>query len=365
MVTHSNLWDIFADGTVGLNWHVDWLGAPGQIPGLEIQAGYANWTPASGHQFTELDSYAAVKIWQDIATIPGKVYELSYAFSARPDTALTNNVLEASAGGNVLATHSADGSGLTNTAWATYTNSFTASEVTTRIQFSDLGTPSDSLGTFLDATSLKCVPPTEEKNACGDGIDNDQDGKIDSEDSDCSPGNDGGGTGDVTPPPPPPSPPAVTGGGAGGNGPPVGSFGAISLGGGGPITPPPSRQVLGASIRSVNYLNDYIFAGRSNNPVEVRKLQVFLNETLGLKLTVNGIYDRFTIAGAYTVTIPNTADTFNFEVFVKPPKQRIRSVMLKIADDSTDAAPSLSLHSIALEADEAPALRQGTANQAI
>ena len=41
-----------------------------------------------------------------------------------------------------------------------------------------------------------------------------------------------------------------------------------------------------------NYLLEYIKLGNSNNPVEVRKLENFLNEFEGEKLVVNGIYER-------------------------------------------------------------------------
>lgn len=79
------------------------------------------------------------------------------------------------------------------------------------------------------------------------------------------------------------------GGGGGGNGPIVGSYG-----GNGPIVP----QVAGASTtNSCYYLYDYLRKDFNNNPVEVKKLQVFLKTLEGFSdLQVTGVYDDATIA---------------------------------------------------------------------
>ncbi len=93
-------------------------------------------------------------------------------------------------------------------------------------------------------------------------------------------GGAGGGGGSGTPP--------SSGGGGGGNGPIVGSFG----GGNGPIVP----QVLGESTSTCYYLHDYLRKDFNNNPVEVRKLQVFLRDFEGhTDLQITEVYDDQTI----------------------------------------------------------------------
>lgn len=90
-------------------------------------------------------------------------------------------------------------------------------------------------------------------------------------------------------------PPACTsncggggGGGGGGNGPIVGSFGGSN----GPIVPP----VVVTPPTSCYYLYDYLRKDFNNNPVEVRKLQVFLRDLEGFtNVQITGVYDDQTI----------------------------------------------------------------------
>jgi uncharacterized repeat protein (TIGR01451 family) len=68
-------------------------------------------------------------------------------------------------------------------------------------------------------------------------------------------------------------------------------------GGNGPIsTAVPSNPVTPVIPNSCNYLIDYLRADFNNNPVEVRKLQVFLRDLEGhSNLQITGIYDAQTI----------------------------------------------------------------------
>ena len=172
----SDGWDIFPSGTAGLGWTVEWRG---DIPAS--WGGYSRPDPAlielhrgvlgpaqEGEQYTELDADwdgpggslsgepASVKIYQDIPTIPGLTYNITYYFSPRPDTTAANNILEFSWDGNVEDTIGGAGSG--SIIWSEHIYNFTASGNTTRLQFTDLGT-ADGLGTFLDNVSVKCVLP--------------------------------------------------------------------------------------------------------------------------------------------------------------------------------------------------------------
>jgi uncharacterized repeat protein (TIGR01451 family) len=81
------------------------------------------------------------------------------------------------------------------------------------------------------------------------------------------------------------NPPACTAN-CGGNGPIVGSYG-----GGGPVAT--STPIAPAACY---YLYDYLKAGWNNNPVEVKKLQVFLRDLEGYDVQITGIYDDQTIA---------------------------------------------------------------------
>lgn len=176
VVSNPEKWNIFPSGTSGLGWTVEWRA---DIPAN--WGGYSRPDPAlqelhrdvlgpayAGDQYAELDTDwdgpggslsgepASVKIYQDIPTIPGLTYNITYYFSPRPNTIAANNVLEFSWDGDVKATTTVAGGGSIN--WSGYNYNFTASGTTTRLQFTDLGT-ADSLGTFLDNVSVKCVLP--------------------------------------------------------------------------------------------------------------------------------------------------------------------------------------------------------------
>jgi len=178
IVSASQLWDIFDSGTANLNWMVEWRS---DIPStwgeqtrpdpahLEIQRGVNGWLPYEGSQYAELDTDwdgpagslnnepASVKIYQDIVTIPGENYNLSFSFSPRPSTPESDNILQIKWNDNILGTPS--GAGLSNTDWSEYNYNFTAQSDVTRLEFADLGT-ANSLGTFVDEVSLRCQPIT-------------------------------------------------------------------------------------------------------------------------------------------------------------------------------------------------------------
>jgi len=59
-------------------------------------------------------------------------------------------------------------------------------------------------------------------------------------------------------------------------------------------TEAPKGEVLGATTCSAIYLNDFLYFGKKNNPEQVKLLQTFLNEELGLKLVVDGKYGKST-----------------------------------------------------------------------
>ena len=177
VVIHAKLWNIFDSGTAGLGWTAEWYDGSTSHSGqarpstayLELHRGVKGWLPYDGQQYAELDTDwdgpdgslsgepASVTIYQDLDTVPGGIYELSFVFSPRPDE--TDNQLEVKWDGAVVDTPSASGTGLSNTKWTAHSYPVTASTATTRLEFTDLSAP-DALGTFLDAVSVTAQPGT-------------------------------------------------------------------------------------------------------------------------------------------------------------------------------------------------------------
>ncbi len=169
VVTDSNKWQIFSSG---IDWSVDWVNPLiSATPSLEFHRGVNGWLPSSGSQYVELDGdtegpdgsvsgeSASTMIYQNIKTIPGKTYKLTFDFSPRPNTDDTQNILGVVWGGEEKSPISAVGG--SQTTWVPYSFDFTATTSLTTLIFKDLG-KSDSLGTFLDNVSLTCQNEPED-----------------------------------------------------------------------------------------------------------------------------------------------------------------------------------------------------------
>ncbi len=163
VVTNGANWDVFPSVS---EWSIGWMnpaGAPA-TPVLELHRGVLG---AAAHleQYTELDGDyygpsnpgqgGSTKIWQDIATIPGKNYELKFAFSPRPNTSLADNVLGVIWGGDDVSGTPISEAGTGSMNWSDKTFTLTATTSLTRIQFEDRGTQ-NGLGTLLDNVRLSC-----------------------------------------------------------------------------------------------------------------------------------------------------------------------------------------------------------------
>jgi peptidoglycan hydrolase-like protein with peptidoglycan-binding domain len=156
-------WDIISFTHTALKWLGDWVTPQeGGRLGLEIQNHVAG-SPAEGNQHAELDGDHPTKIWQNIPTISGNDYALSFKYSPRPGTALGNNVLEVRKDGVALGSQISRGSTAEDTEWTTETRSFTATGASTKIEFADVSATDDSLGTYLDDMKLSCVGPHVKK----------------------------------------------------------------------------------------------------------------------------------------------------------------------------------------------------------
>jgi cysteine-rich repeat protein len=204
LVTASDKWDIFPNGTPNFGWNVEWVGDQATYNGhtrplianLELQRGV--YTPAEGEQYAELDSDwegptstlngepSSARIYQDIPTVPGKKYTVSFKLSPRPGESATENVLEVRWNGAVIDTITADGSIASNTAWQRHAYNVTATGPSSRIEFADKGVE-NGVGMLLDDTGVICDVPKEPR--CGDGIvtapESCDDGNIDNGDG-CS-----------------------------------------------------------------------------------------------------------------------------------------------------------------------------------
>jgi len=137
----------------------------GAEPVLEIDRNGAfgsNSIAADGQQWAELYSRRPVTIYQDIATVAGQKYTLSFDVGSRPSTAPADNLLGLSIGGGPLQNFSPlvpSTNGTIN--WLTNEVSFIASSPLTRLAFSDQGTPINGQGTLLDNVSVTAAPVPE------------------------------------------------------------------------------------------------------------------------------------------------------------------------------------------------------------
>lgn len=157
-------YDIIADSNPLLAWLVAWTSLEdGGRLGLEIQDHVAgNPAVGSGDQFAELDGDHPVTISQEVATVPGQQYELSFKYSPRAGRTAADNEITVKADGSVLgAVLSADGNTDGTTNWNDYFRTFTAADASTLIEFTDTGTDT-SYGGYLDDVSLHCVVPVED-----------------------------------------------------------------------------------------------------------------------------------------------------------------------------------------------------------
>ncbi len=129
-----------------------WQLLPGSQSGIEVQNNVAG-SPLSGQQFVELDGTGVSGIYQDLTTVVGQVYKLTFAFSARPGVA--DNKLNVLWGGVPVAALLANGTGVGDTQWQTFSYDVMATSTNTRLSFDNFGEQADSLGSYLDAVSVQ------------------------------------------------------------------------------------------------------------------------------------------------------------------------------------------------------------------
>ena len=129
-------------------------------PGIEIQHGVV--TPADdGFQLVELDSddgngHGNSSMLQEIDTIIGKSYNLSFAYMDRPSTLAATNGIDVYWNNNLL-THISGG---IYNAWTTLNYTLAGFGSNTRLVFLASGN-SDTFGGFLDHVSMTTAPVPE------------------------------------------------------------------------------------------------------------------------------------------------------------------------------------------------------------
>ncbi len=115
---------------------------------------------ADGDQHLELDSDGddpASAIEQEVSTIPGQYYELTFAWSPRPDEDATDSkaVLTAESNGGTILTDTIE-TGYGDIHWQYKTYGFTADDSKTTIRFSHDG-PVNTYGGLIDDVQLHCA----------------------------------------------------------------------------------------------------------------------------------------------------------------------------------------------------------------
>lgn len=128
--------------------------------------------------------------------------------------------------------------------------------------------------------------PENTYGLCTDGVDNDNNTLSDAADPSCA-----GVQAPTTPTTPTTTPTAV--GPIGGGGSSGGSSGGTGITVGTPISATGTTETVGMCKLMIN---SYMGIGRKNNKVDVIRLQAFLNQNLGTKLKVDGIFGKKTEA---------------------------------------------------------------------
>jgi len=182
LVTSPTKWDIFPSGAPTLDWTVAWVGDANTfvyqavtytkpaIANLELQKALTDdgITPQEGNQYAELDSDwnghvgvlagepANVKISEDLSTIAGGGYHISYWQRCRAIESTCNlqfgwDAFSASTGGV----------GGVSGVWTHHEFDLTAPGTLTTISFTDTGVP-NTYGTLIDNVDveLTSTPPS-------------------------------------------------------------------------------------------------------------------------------------------------------------------------------------------------------------
>lgn len=145
--------DIQADGSFGIYPGLTgWSAAP-DVELRNNNAGAAQ----DGVNFVELDAFSNSAIFQNVNTVAGQRYRLSFWYSPRSGVSAASNPIVASWGGNQIAGVTADGTNNSGNVWQQYSFNLLATGALTEVRFAARG-HSDSYGGSLDNVTLAAIP---------------------------------------------------------------------------------------------------------------------------------------------------------------------------------------------------------------
>jgi hypothetical protein len=121
--------------------------------GMEVQNELYTPPDGGGAQYVELDSKGPSSFFQDVPTVVGSPYRLTFRYSARPNTSAAENAFEVTFGET---TQSLALAPVTAPAWQTSTIDIVATGPSTRLTFADsTGAAQEAgLGALLDLVSV-------------------------------------------------------------------------------------------------------------------------------------------------------------------------------------------------------------------
>ncbi|UQG60406.1 DUF642 domain-containing protein [Marinobacter sp. M3C] len=126
--------------------------------GFEIWNNYNGVTAKEGNQFAELNADpgtgSAFSIYQDINTVAGQSYDISFAYQARSNNneEFSFSVTPSGSIAWLLTDHTTDG-------WSIFSNSFVAQQATTTITFTSVTPLTGTVGNFLDDVKVTAAVP--------------------------------------------------------------------------------------------------------------------------------------------------------------------------------------------------------------
>jgi cysteine-rich repeat protein len=121
--------------------------------GFEVHNHYAGAPPSDGDQWIELDVYYNTTVHQDIETVPGRAYLVSFAFADRPNDGPLASAVRFYWGGALIATAQQPSRDIDSFGWDAFTFPVVATSASTRVAFEAAG-ESDGSGDWIDSVSV-------------------------------------------------------------------------------------------------------------------------------------------------------------------------------------------------------------------
>jgi choice-of-anchor C domain-containing protein len=139
--------------------------APNSFEGWVVSSGSIDivraWQDADGEQSLDLAGYAPGVIYQDLCTVPGASYQLSFAMAGNPYNEPSQKVMEVWWDDQLVDSPTFDITGHTETSmgWQHHTYTIQAISSTTRLLFKDAYQGPSFSGPVLDAIGVLAGPP--------------------------------------------------------------------------------------------------------------------------------------------------------------------------------------------------------------